>query len=526
MMSRSALLGLAVALFASAQTISAQLPTPGATLYQGCPPPAELNITNPIGNCVNQCTEDSTYYLNLPNNLFPAQSLQLGSQVYNVDQLKAILQAGRPELATVDQSLALAYSLIPVLENLAAGTSTANSDILRQIAIAQAFLTTYPPYDFPANAVYNCTQKTMEENAIYLFQYNCGNLAGSPGACAGVTCTEPHPTPIIPGYQTGVCPTTAPPTTRPATTAPSTGPIVIGTTAPATTKPATTAATTPATTAATTKPATTAATTPATTAATTKPATTAATTPATTAATTKPATTAATTPATSKPATFAPTTAATTAPSTAPLVISTTKPATTAAATTKPATVAPTTAPSTMPSTAPYVVPSTAAATTAPATQCPGIAACGLAPCGNGIYYTVGGAYTCQAGNLVPTSAQTTAPAQAGFSSNGTATCPGALFNAPAGPTNYLTNQLVNGTNTVPSGAYISSNGTASAAPAFAGLQTNCNGVALQCPVQYDAPQSHGAGVQDNICYVYDPFRAEAPWAGSNLAYPSVLQPS
>jgi hypothetical protein len=56
---------------------------------------------------------------------------------------------------------------------------------------------------------------------------------------------------------------------------------------------------------------------------------------------------------------------------------------------------------------------------------------------------------------------------------------------------------------TYPSGAYVSPAGASASPPTSAGLHVStCNGVALQCPVQYDGPAG-ATGSQDYICYVY-----------------------
>lgn len=112
-------------------------------------------------------------------------------------------------------------------------------------------------------------------------------------------------------------------------------------------------------------------------------------------------------------------------------------------------------------------------------------------------------------------------PTQSGYVSP--TQCPGQFTCAPAGGVSAFNGSFIQPQG-YPYGTFVDGNGAA------VNLTAPCiplgnDAVALHCPVQYDAPESHGAGVQDNVCYVYDPYRAEQPWALSSSAYAQCYNP-
>jgi hypothetical protein len=121
--------------------------------------------------------------MNLPSNVWPATTLRLGDITFNLTQLRSLMIDGQPgnPPPSGDQSVQLAYTLIPVLENLAAGT-TASAEIVTYVSYAQAYLAAYP-INRPNSDINpsGCTQTNMEENVKQLFLYNCGFSNGSPG---------------------------------------------------------------------------------------------------------------------------------------------------------------------------------------------------------------------------------------------------------------------------------------------------------------------------------------------------------
>lgn len=101
--------------------------------------------------------------------------------------------------------------------------------------------------------------------------------------------------------------------------------------------------------------------------------------------------------------------------------------------------------------------------------------------------------------------------------------CPGSYACAAAGGVSAFNGSLV-APQCYPYGTYVNSAGQ----PVT--INSQCipagnDAVSLKCPAQSDAPQSHGASVQDNVCYVYDPYRKEAPWASSTAAFAQCYNP-